>query len=283
MKIVKTKSELKEALKALKTGHKTVGFIPTMGFLHEGHLSLVRRARAENDVVVVSIFVNPTQFGPNEDFESYPRDLERDSKLVEAEGCDLVFAPEPEEMYPKPYMTYVDVEGDITHKLCGASRPGHFKGVTTVVAKLFNLVRPTRAYFGQKDAQQVAVIEQMVADLDMNLEIVPCPIVREADGLALSSRNTYLTASDRKDALALSQSLNWAKEAIEAGERNATNLLKGIHDRIEAVPSATIDYVQIVDARTLESIETLKGTVLIALAVKVGKPRLIDNMRLEVK
>lgn len=283
MKIVKTKAELKASLKTLKAGHKTVGFVPTMGFLHEGHLSLVRRAKAENDVVVVSIFVNPTQFGPNEDFESYPRDLERDSKLVEAEGCDLVFAPEPEEMYPKPYMTYVDVEGDITHKLCGASRPGHFKGVTTVVNKLFNLVRPTRAYFGQKDAQQVAVIEQMVADLDMNLEIVPCPIVREADGLALSSRNTYLTEADRKDALALSQSLNWAKEAIEAGERNGANLLKGIRDRIEAVPSATIDYVQIVDARTLESIDTLKGTILIALAVKVGKPRLIDNMRIEVK
>lgn len=283
MQIVKTKSELKSALKALKSGHKTVGFVPTMGFLHEGHLSLVRRAKAENDLVVVSIFVNPTQFGPNEDFESYPRDLERDAKLVEGEGCDLVFAPEPEEMYPKPYMTYVDVEGDLTHKLCGASRPGHFKGVTTVVNKLFNLVKPTRAYFGQKDAQQVAVIEQMVEDLNMNLEIVPCPIVREADGLALSSRNTYLSQSDRVDALVLSQSLNWAKEAIEAGERNAANLLKGIRDRIEAVSSTEIDYVQIVDARTLEGVETLKGTILIALAVKVGRPRLIDNMRIEVK
>lgn len=283
MQIVKTKSELKSALKALKSGHKTVGFVPTMGFLHEGHLSLVRRAKAENDLVVVSIFVNPTQFGPNEDFESYPRDLERDAKLVEGEGCDLVFAPEPEEMYPKPYMTYVDVEGDLTHKLCGASRPGHFKGVTTVVNKLFNLVKPTRAYFGQKDAQQVAVIEQMVEDLNMDLEIVPCPIVREADGLALSSRNTYLSPSDRVDALVLSQSLNWAKEAIAAGERNAANLLKGIHDRIEAVSSTEIDYVQIVDARTLEGVETLKGTILIALAVKVGRPRLIDNMRIEVK
>lgn len=283
MQIVKTKSELKSALKALKSGHKTVGFVPTMGFLHEGHLSLVRRAKAENDLVVVSIFVNPTQFGPNEDFESYPRDLERDAKLVEGEGCDLVFAPEPEEMYPKPYMTYVDVEGDLTHKLCGASRPGHFKGVTTVVNKLFNLVKPTRAYFGQKDAQQVAVIEQMVEDLNMNLEIVPCPIVRESDGLALSSRNTYLSPSDRVDALVLSQSLNWAKEAIEAGERNAANLLKGIRDRIEAVSSTEIDYVQIVDARTLEGVETLKGTILIALAVKVGRPRLIDNMRIEVK
>ncbi len=283
MQIVKTKLELKTALKALRAGHKTVGFVPTMGFLHEGHLSLVRRAKSENDVVVVSIFVNPTQFGPNEDFESYPRDLEKDSKLVEGEGCDIVFAPEPEEMYPKPYMTYVDVYGDLTNKLCGASRPGHFKGVATVVTKLFNLVRPTRAYFGQKDAQQVAVIEQMVADLDMNLEIVPCPIVREADGLALSSRNTYLTESDRKDALVLSQSLLWAKEAIESGERNAAVLLKGIRDRIEGVPATEIDYIQIVDARTLDSVETLKGTILIALAVKVGKPRLIDNMRIEVK
>lgn len=283
MQIVKTKLELKTALKELRAGHKTVGFVPTMGFLHEGHLSLVRRAKSENDVVVVSIFVNPTQFGPNEDFESYPRDLEKDSKLVEGEGCDIVFAPEPEEMYPKPYMTYVDVYGDLTNKLCGASRPGHFKGVATVVTKLFNLVRPTRAYFGQKDAQQVAVIEQMVADLDMNLEIVPCPIVREADGLALSSRNTYLTESDRKDALVLSQSLLWAKEAIESGERNAAVLLKGIRDRIEGVPATEIDYIQIVDARTLESVETLKGTILIALAVKVGKPRLIDNMRIEVK
>lgn len=283
MQVVKTKLELKAALKTLRAGHKTVGFVPTMGFLHEGHLSLVRRAKAENDVVVVSIFVNPTQFGPNEDFESYPRDLEKDSKLVEGEGCDIVFAPEPDEMYPKPYMTYVDVYGDLTNKLCGASRPGHFKGVATVVTKLFNLVRPTRAYFGQKDAQQVAVIEQMVADLDMNLEIVPCPIVREADGLALSSRNTYLTESDRKDALVLSQSLLWAKNAIESGERNAAILLKEIRDRIEGVPATEIDYIQIVDARTLESVETLKGTILIALAVKVGKPRLIDNMRIEVK
>lgn len=283
MQIVKTKLELKTALEALRKGTKTVGFIPTMGFLHEGHLSLVRRARSENDVVVVSIFVNPTQFGPNEDFASYPRDLDRDAKLVEAEGCDLIFAPEPEEMYPKPYMTYVDVYGDLTDKLCGASRPGHFKGVATVVTKLFNLVKPTRAYFGQKDAQQVAVIEQMVSDLDMDLEIVPCPIVREADGLALSSRNTYLSEDDRRDALVLSQSLIWAQAKIENGERKAAHLLKGIRDRIEAVSTTEIDYVQIVDARTLESVETLSGTILIALAVKVGKPRLIDNMRIEVK
>lgn len=283
MQIVETKKELKEALKALRKGHKTVGFIPTMGFLHEGHLSLVRRAKAENDVVVVSIFVNPTQFGPNEDFSSYPRNIAKDCALVELEGCDLVFIPEPSEMYPEPYMTYVDVTGGLTDKLCGSSRPGHFQGVATVVTKLFNLVKPTRAYFGQKDAQQVAVIEQMVSDLDMELEIVPCPIVREADGLALSSRNTYLSEVDRQDALVLSQSLLWAKSAIEAGEKNVTVLLEGIKGIINKAASAEIDYVQIVDARTLESVETLKGTILIALAVKIGKPRLIDNMRIEVK
>lgn len=283
MKIVKTKAELKTALSELRRGHKTVGFVPTMGFLHEGHISLVSRARAENEVVVVSIFVNPTQFGPNEDFESYPRDLERDSELVKSAGCDLVFAPEPEEMYPKPYMTYVDVTGGLTDKLCGASRPGHFQGVATVVTKLFNLVNPTRAYFGQKDAQQVAVIEQMVSDLDMTVNIIPCPIVREADGLALSSRNTYLTEEERKEALVLSESLFWAKAQIEAGERSADALQTGIVKHIETAPSAVIDYVQIVSAKTLEPVTELMGDVLIALAVKVGKPRLIDNMRFEVK
>lgn len=283
MQVVKTRSELKIALKALRQGHKRVGFVPTMGFLHEGHLSLVKSAKAENDVVVVSIFVNPTQFGPNEDFSSYPRDLERDSALVESAGCDLVFAPEPEEMYPQPYMTYVDVTGGLTDKLCGASRPGHFKGVATVVTKLFNLVKPTRAYFGQKDAQQVAVIEQMVADLNMDVVIVPCPIVREADGLALSSRNTYLSETERREALVLSQSLFWAKEQIEAGERQAAVLIEGMKKLIGKSPSAEIDYIQIVDARTLENVDVLSGTVLLALAVKVGRPRLIDNMRLEVK
>lgn len=283
MKIVHTIDALKAELKTLRKGHHTVGFVPTMGFLHEGHISLVKRAREENDVVVVSIFVNPTQFGPGEDFESYPRDLERDSALVESAGCDLVFAPSPEEMYPQPYNTYVDVYGGLTDKLCGASRPGHFKGVATVVTKLFNLVKPHRAYFGQKDAQQVAVIEQMVRDMNMDLTIVPCPIVREADGLALSSRNTYLTEAQREEALVLSHSLNWAKEAIESGQRDAKTLIEGMKALIQKAPSAEIDYVQIVSAQTLESVETLQGDILMALAVKVGKPRLIDNMRLEVK
>lgn len=283
MKIVKTKAALKEALKDLRKGHKSVGFVPTMGFLHEGHISLVSRARAENEVVVVSIFVNPTQFGPNEDFASYPRNLERDSDLVKAAGCDLVFAPEPEEMYPQPFATYVDVEGGLTNKLCGASRPGHFKGVATVVTKLFNLIKPNRAYFGQKDAQQVAVIQQMVGDMDMDVEIIPCPIVRESDGLALSSRNTYLTESERTEALVLSQSLFWAKAVIENGERSAQVILEGMRHRIEASDKTEIDYVEVVDARTLEPVTVLKGEVLLALAVKVGKPRLIDNMRIEVK
>lgn len=283
MKIVNTIEALKLELSQLRKGHKTVGFVPTMGFLHEGHLSLVTRARQENDVVVVSIFVNPTQFGPGEDFESYPRDLARDSALVEGVGCDLVFAPSPEVMYPEPYATYVDVEGGLTNKLCGASRPGHFRGVATVVTKLFNLVKPTRAYFGQKDAQQVAVIEQMVRDLHMDLTIVPCPIVREADGLAMSSRNTYLVGNERQEALVLSQSLNWAAAEIEAGERSAQALYEGMKTRIEKSPSAVIDYIQIVSARTLEPVTTLSGDTLIALAVKVGRPRLIDNMRFEVK
>lgn len=283
MKIVYTIDTLKTELNALRKGHKTVGFVPTMGFLHEGHLSLVQNARAENDVVVVSIFVNPTQFGPGEDFESYPRDLERDSALVAAAGCDLVFAPSPEEMYPQPYSTYVDVHGGLTDKLCGASRPGHFRGVATVVTKLFNLVKPNRAYFGQKDAQQVAVIEQMVRDMNQSVTIVPCPIVREADGLALSSRNTYLDETQRKEALVLSQSLLWAKDAIDKGQRDAKTLIEGMVAIIETAPSAVIDYVSIVSAKTLEAVETLEGDILMAVAVKVGKPRLIDNMRLEVK
>lgn len=283
MKVVHTIDALKIELNALRKGHQSVGFVPTMGFLHEGHISLVQRARAENEVVVVSIFVNPTQFGPGEDFESYPRDLERDAALVAEAGCDLVFAPSPEEMYPQPYCTYVDVHGGLTNKLCGASRPGHFRGVATVVTKLFNLIKPCRAYFGQKDAQQVAVIEQMVRDMNLSVTIVPCPIVRESDGLALSSRNTYLSETERQEALVLSQSLFWAKEAIEKGQRDAKTLIEGMVAIIEKAPSAIIDYVSIVSAKTLEAVETLEGDTLIALAVKVGKPRLIDNMRLEVK
>lgn len=282
MEVVKNPRVLTQTLKALKKEGKSVGLVPTMGYLHEGHLSLVREARRSNEIVVVSIFVNPTQFGPNEDLASYPRDFERDSALLDREGVDFIFAPEVEDMYPAGYATYVDVEGELTGRLCGASRPGHFRGVATVVSKLFNIVAPDRAYFGIKDAQQVAVIRRMAMDLNFDLEIVACPIVREADGLALSSRNVYLTESERSDALVLSQSLFMAKAMIEGGERSAEAVRRAIADRIGAVSSAVIDYIEIVDSMTLAPADVLSGKILIALAVKVGKPRLIDNLQIEV-
>ena len=282
MKIIGSVKELREAVKAEKRAGKSVGFVPTMGFLHDGHLSLVRAAKGDNELVVASIFVNPTQFGENEDLDAYPSDLEGDQAKLESEGVDILFYPTVDEMYPEGYSTYVNVEGDMTGILCGTSRPGHFKGVATVVTKLFNMVAPDKAYFGQKDAQQVAVIERMVRDLNMDLEIVPCPIHREADGLAMSSRNTYLSESERKDALVLSASLFEAKDKILAGEKKSANIIAGIVDKISSVDYAIIDYVEIVDALTLNRIETIEGDILIALAVKVGKPRLIDNLRLEV-
>lgn len=282
MEVVKNPRVLTQTLKALRKEGKSVGLVPTMGYLHEGHLSLVREARRNNEIVVVSIFVNPTQFGPNEDLASYPRDFERDAALLDREGVDFIFAPEVEDMYPAGYATYVDVEGELTGRLCGASRPGHFRGVATVVSKLFNIVAPDRAYFGIKDAQQVAVIRRMAMDLNFDLEIVACPIVREADGLALSSRNVYLTESERTDALVLSQSLFMAKALIEGGERSAEAVRRAIADRIGAVSSAVIDYIEIVDAMTLATADVLSGKILIALAVKVGKPRLIDNLQIEV-
>lgn len=282
MKILNTIKDMRIAVKEAQRNGKTIGFVPTMGYLHEGHLSLVRRAREENDLVIVSIFVNPTQFGEGEGFETYPRDLERDSNLVESAGADIVFAPAVAEMYPLGAATYVEIASDITGKLCGASRPGHFKGVTTIVTKLFNIVTPDRAYFGQKDAQQVAVIEQMVRDLYLGVEIVPCPIVREEDGLAMSSRNTYLTNDERKAAVILSTALAKAQEMIKDGERNALEIRKVITEKINSEPLSQIDYIEIVNARTLEPIEEIKGSLLIALAVKIGKTRLIDNIRLEV-
>lgn len=283
MEVVQNPRVLQQKLKVLKKTGKSVGLVPTMGFLHEGHLSLVRQARQENDVVAVSIFVNPIQFGPKEDLASYPRDFERDAELLEAEGVDFIFAPEVADMYPEGYGTYVDVEGEVTGRLCGASRPGHFRGVATVVSKLFNIVAPERAYFGSKDAQQVAVIRRMASDLNFDFEIVACPIVREADGLALSSRNVYLSETERQDALVLSQSLFMAREMIEAGERSAFAVRDAIAERIRQVPSAVVDYIEVVDAFSLEPVEVLSGKVLIALAVKVGKPRLIDNLQIEVK
>ncbi len=282
MQIVHTIEALKALVRTRKESGDTIGFVPTMGYFHEGHLSLMREAKRQTDFVVVSLFVNPTQFGPTEDFDAYPRDLARDAALCEGTGADVLFAPSVEEMYPSGYSTYITCEGPITEVLCGAQRPGHFKGVTSVVGKLFNIVEPDCAFFGQKDAQQVAVIEKMVRDLNMAVRIVPCPIVREADGLALSSRNVYLTDAARREALVLSQALNLAEEMIQSGERSAQRLREAMTAHIETAESAVIDYVAVVSAQTLEALETLSGDVLIALAVKVGKPRLIDNRRLMV-
>lgn len=276
---VNTIAEVKTLISAQKKLGKTIGFVPTMGFLHEGHLSLMEAAKQMTNFVVVSIFVNPTQFGPNEDLASYPRDMERDQKLCASVGVDLIFAPSVNEMYPSGYSTYVNCEGDITTQLCGASRPTHFKGVTSVVAKLFNIVAPDKAFFGQKDAQQVAVIEKMVRDLDFSLEILPCPIIREEDGLAMSSRNTYLDENERKEALVLSQALTLAKHKIDQGERSAAHLKHIMMEKINQSPVATIDYVSIVDSKTLTPIEELNDDFLVALAVKIGKTRLIDNFR----
>ncbi len=274
---------LKNIIFSHKKQGKTIGFVPTMGYLHEGHLSLIRRAKDENDFVVVSIFVNPTQFGANEDLDKYPRNLARDEQLAEGAGANIIFAPTVDAMYPSGYNTYVNVK-DVTKGLCGASRPGHFEGVTTVVTKLFNIVAPNKAYFGQKDAQQAAVIQRMVLDLNMNLEVVVCPIVREADGLAMSSRNVYLSNEERQAALVLSRSLFEAQDKIKNNsERDAHIIRQEIIDKVSAEPLADIDYIEIVDGITLKPLDVLNGKFLIALAVKFGKTRLIDNVMLEVK
>jgi pantoate--beta-alanine ligase len=253
-----------------------------MGYLHEGHLSLAVRARQENDIVVMSNFVNPLQFGPQEDFATYPRDLDRDNKLAEGAGVDYVFAPSGEEMYPEGYSTYVEVKGGATEKMCGRSRPGHFLGVTTVVLKLFLITQPSRVYFGQKDAQQAIVIRKMVTDLNLPLEIITCPIVRERDGLALSSRNTYLFPEERRNAVALPHALAAGRQLIQQGERNPVRVREEILRVLESSPGICVDYVEVVDGRTLEEQPVLQGPVLLAAAVFVGKTRLIDNIDLEV-
>lgn len=281
MKVVNTINEIKNLIKSLKKRDKSIGFVPTMGFLHEGHLSLMTKARKENDVVVVSIFVNPTQFGENEDLDTYPRDIKRDIKLTESVGVDVLFIPDIKEIYPKGYNTYVNIEGDLTKKLCGEKRPGHFKGVTTIITKLFNIVKPDKAYFGQKDAQQVVVIKKLVDDLNFDVEIITCPIVRENDGLALSSRNSYLNKSERERAKVLSKSLFEAKDKILNGERDAL-IVKELIISIISESVDKIDYVSIVDGNTLENLNKIEGNVLIALAVFIGKTRLIDNIILEV-
>ncbi len=254
----------------------TVGLVPTMGYLHEGHLSLIRLAKSECDRVAISIFVNPTQFGANEDLSKYPRDLERDLKLIDPLGVDLVWNPTPEVMYPPGYQTWVEVES-LTHPLEGAMRPGHFKGVTTVVAKLFNAVQPHRAYFGQKDAQQAAVIRQMVRDLNFPIELVVCPTLREADGLAMSSRNKYLEGADRQSATVLFRALSAAKSAYENGERDAEKLRALMKEVLASEPKANPQYVSCADYDTLEELDTVKGKSLLSMAVLIGKTRLIDN------
>lgn len=281
MNILTTIDEVRTQIKAWRKEGLSIGFVPTMGFLHEGHMSLMKQARMENDKVVASIFVNPMQFGPTEDLEAYPRDLERDAAMCEEVGVDLIFHPEPSEMYKDSFCSFVDMTG-VTDALCGKSRPVHFRGVCTVVSKLFHIVTPDRAYFGQKDAQQVAVIQRMVTDLNMDVEIIPCPIVREEDGLAKSSRNTYLSAEERKAALILSQAIFMGQKMVTDGERDGKVLAKAIADKIASEPMARIDYVEVVDALTMQAVDTLEGTVLTAVAVYIGKTRLIDNFMITI-
>ena len=282
MKIAGTVAEVREQVKQWRKEGLTVGLVPTMGFLHEGHKSLIDRAVKENDRVVVSVFVNPTQFGPNEDFESYPRDMDKDSALCEAAGASLIFHPEPSEMYLDGYSTFVDMS-TLTGGLCGKTRPIHFRGVCTVVSKLFNIVTPDRAYFGQKDAQQLAVIRHMVRDLNFGIEIVGCPIIREEDGLAKSSRNTYLNAEERAAATILSKALKEGKAALESGERDAAKVKQIVTDRINSEKLSKIDYVEIVDWNNLEPVEKVADDVLCAVAVYIGKTRLIDNFIFSIK
>ena len=276
MKVFRTVEEVRKYVNKKRKNDKTIALVPTMGYLHEGHESLVKRAAKENDIVVASVFVNPIQFGPNEDFESYPRDFERDCKVLEKAGAAAVFNPTAEEMYGENFTTYVNTTG-VTENLCGKSRPVHFKGVCTVVLKLFNIVTPDRAYFGQKDAQQLSVIRRMVRDLNVPVEIVGCPIIREKDGLAKSSRNTYLSPEERKAALVLSQTINLAKQLIADGEKDADVLVAKMKENIEKEPLAKIDYVKAVNGLTMQQQKEIKAPMLIAMAVYIGKTRLIDN------
>jgi pantoate--beta-alanine ligase len=277
MKILNTIEDTNRFVRSARRAGKTIGLIPTMGALHEGHLSLVRAAKAQTDFVAVSIFVNPLQFGPKEDLAKYPRTFERDCALLEKEGVDLVFAPSTAEMYPPGAMAHVEVE-ELSDRLDGVSRPGHFRGVTTVVAKLFHIVEPDKAFFGQKDAAQSAIIRRMVRDLNFPLEIVVCPIVREPDGLAMSSRNAYLNADERQRGLVLSRTLQSVQSAFDAGERDATKLVTLGKEIMAAEPAVRLDYFSIVDPDTLEPVKELSRPALVAVAAVVGSTRLIDNL-----
>jgi pantoate--beta-alanine ligase len=279
MKVCATIDDMRRACREAHRAGKRLGFVPTMGALHEGHLSLVRAAKAQCGIVAVSIFVNPTQFGPKEDLAKYPRPFEHDCKLLEQEGVELLFAPSVEEMYPAGAVTYVTVEG-LSDKLCGRSRPGHFRGVTTVVAKLFHIIEPDAAFFGQKDAAQAIIIRRMVRDLNLPVEIVVCPIVREPDGLAMSSRNAYLDAQQRKSALVLYRSLTEVQKLFDRGERNASRLIEAGKQAFAQAPSVRLDYFEIVDPDTLDAIGEVRGQALVAVAGFVGSTRLIDNLLL---
>ena len=276
MRIIKTIDEINYIIKSWKKEGLTVGLVPTMGYLHEGHASLIDASKRDNDKTVVSVFVNPIQFGPTEDLDSYPRDIEHDSRLVEAHGGDIIFNPEPEEMYHEGFSSFVDMT-ILTQELCGLSRPIHFRGVCTVVMKLFNIVKPDRAYFGEKDAQQLAVIKHMVDDLNMDLEIVGCPIIREENGLAKSSRNTYLSDEEKKAALILSKTIFMGMDMVKSGETDCERIVKAMKENIENEPLAKIDYVKIVDEKTMQQIKMLDRPALCAMAVYIGKTRLIDN------
>lgn len=282
METIETVEQMATLAREWQKQGKKVGLVPTMGYLHQGHLSLAKTARTDCDIVVMSIFVNPTQFGPNEDYASYPRDLLHDQELAAGAGVDYIFAPQPGEMYPNGYSTFVNVDG-VTESLCGAKRPGHFRGVATVISKLFHIIQPARAYFGQKDGQQVAVLRRMVKDLNIPVELIAVPIVREADGLALSSRNVYLTPEQRQQAVVLSQGLAKAKALFTAGQRQAAVLLQVVTEQIQTASLAKIDYVQLVDGETMTPISQVEKTAMLAVAVYFGNTRLIDNVLLEVE
>lgn len=286
MKVARTIKEVREQVTEWKKQGLTVGLVPTMGYLHEGHASLVDKAVSMCDRVVASDFVNPTQFGPNEDLESYPRDFEHDCRLLEEHGCDMVFYPSVDEMYPDgggKTDTYVEILDDMPKQLCGKTRPIHFRGVCTVVAKLFNIVLPDKAFFGQKDAQQLAIIKRMVRDMSYGIEIVGCPIIREEDGLAKSSRNTYLNEEERKAALVLSKAVFAGKKMVQDGERSADKLVEAMKEIISKEPMAKIDYVSAVSGRDMSTLKVLEGEILVAMAVYIGKTRLIDNFMMEVE
>jgi len=277
MKVYRSISSLTKKIREIKSQGKTIGLVPTMGFLHQGHLSLVKKARKDTDYVVVSIFVNPSQFGPKEDFKEYPRNLKRDSELCKKHGVDIIFAPQAKDMYPDGYLTYVNVER-ITDVMCGAWRPGHFRGVATVVSKLFNITMPDIAYFGQKDSQQAIVIKKMAQDMNMAVRIKVLPIVREKDGLAMSSRNVYLSPEERTEAACLYKSLRLAKNMFRQGERDSKKIIKKMKDFIKQKANARIDYISIVDMESLKDISRISKKALVAIAVRIGKTRLIDNI-----